>query len=567
MHSQKELVEEVLLERASNKTEVGVCLIREPADTELTKDRWRASADFAYATLDALAAHIAVLEASGKIIAVNQAWREFAAANSHAPYQLNEEANYLAACDHATGDDAEDAAAFAASIRAVIAGELKEYQFEYPCHSPTEERWFIGRVTRFQTAGPIRIVVTHENITARKRAERQLKESEEWLRSIFEASRDGIIVEDDERIIYVNQSYTTLLGYDQPDDLIGKHISTVLPPTDRERMLDYGKRRVRGGDTVPSVYEFKGMRKDGTLVELEASVSVSVISGKAFVTTAIRDIAERKQAEEALREARDELEKRVEERTRELAQVNEALKCEIVERNDAESARTELLRRLVAAQEDERRRIARELHDQMGQHLTAMMLGIKALKDSHRWESAANERFRQLQELGDEIAREVKTLAWELRPTVLDDLGLQTALANYIEKWTERTRVAVDFHCAGLEEQRLPPEIETTLYRIIQEALTNVLKHARATSVSLILELRSDHVFAIVEDDGEGFEVEAASSVKFRELRFGLLGMRERVALAGGTLNIESAPHVGTAIFVRIPLAVKKNKEVGKHDE
>ncbi len=171
-------------------------------------------------------------------------------------------------------------------------------------------------------------------------------------------------------------------------------------------------------------------------------------------------------------------------------------------------------------------------------------------------------RFQQLQELGDEIGCEVKTLAWELRPTVLDDLGLQTALSNYVEKWTERTRVSVDFHCAGLEDQRLPPEIETTLYRIIQEALTNVLKHAQATRVSLILELRSDHVFAIVEDDGSGFEAGDASSVNFTEFRFGLLGMRERVTLTGGTLEVESALGVGTTIFVRIPLPVKRDETV-----
>lgn len=392
------------------------------------------------------------------------------------------------------------------------------------------------------------------DITERKRAEDQLRRSEEWLRAIFEAARDGIIVEDEERIAFANEAYTRLLGYDDPRELIGRHVSVILSAEDGERMLDYGRRRVRG-ETPPCVYEFRGRRRDGTLIDLEASVSISAVGGKSYITTAIRDIADRKRAGAELRRAHDELERRVAERTAELAAANEELRVEVAERTRAEEVRTELLRRLVSAQEDERRRISRELHDQLGQHLTAMMLTVESLKSAGRSASPTDDLFRQLEELGDTVAREVKTLAWELRPTALDDLGLQTALQHYVESWSERARVPLDFQCALPDERRLPPPVETALYRIIQEALTNVLKHARARRVSLVLGLRGDDAFAVVEDDGAGFSFESLSDDGATGRRLGLLGMRERVALVRGAVNVESAPGAGTTVFVRVPVS------------
>jgi signal transduction histidine kinase len=153
------------------------------------------------------------------------------------------------------------------------------------------------------------------------------------------------------------------------------------------------------------------------------------------------------------------------------------------------------------------------------------------------------------------IGREVRTLALQLRPSALDDLGLIATLANYVEQWSARVLIAVDFHTTGMEERRLPSSIETALYRIVQEALTNVLKHAQATSVSLIIDRRAEAVHMIVEDDGVGFDVAAARSIAHTEQRLGLVGMDERVAQLGGTLTIESALGRGTTVFVRIPLA------------
>lgn len=272
--------------------------------------------------------------------------------------------------------------------------------------------------------------------------------------------------------------------------------------------------------------------------------------GEARAVVTHANLTARKEAEEDLREAYAELERHVEERTAELARSNETLRAENAERLRAEDARRELLRRLVTAQEQERRRISQELHDQMGQQLAALMIGLKTLDADSYGRQAALATLRQLQGLTGQLSREVHTLAWGLRPPALDDLGLRTALFNYVEEWAERSRVAVDFHSSGFGGERLPFSHETALYRIAQEALTNVLKHSGADRLSVILERRADHVLAVVEDNGRGFDAEAPA----RGRRLGLVGMRERAELLGGTLNIESTPGVGTSVFVRIPV-------------
>ncbi|MEN3336221.1 MAG: hypothetical protein V7641_5586 [Blastocatellia bacterium] len=226
---------------------------------------------------------------------------------------------------------------------------------------------------------------------------------------------------------------------------------------------------------------------------------------------------------------------------------------DITERKQAEQLRYQVLSRIVAAQEDERRRVSRELHDQMGQNLAALSVGLEALK-ANCAAAPALDHLRQLQELANGLSQKVHSLAWELRPPALDDLGLHTALQRYVEQWSERSGVAVDWHTNGFTTRRLPSEVETTLYRVVQEALTNVLKHAQASRVSVILRATADNVLVIVEDNGEGFDAEFTRPALDPHYRLGLVGMRERVLLVNGTLNIESAPGHGTTMYVRIPL-------------
>src|SRR5262249_5409279 len=150
---------------------------------------------------------------------------------------------------------------------------------------------------------------------------------------------------------------------------------------------------------------------------------------------------------------------------------------------EAERSRRELLARLVFAQEDERRRIARDMHDQFGEQLTALGNQIRLLKDACGADSEVCGHVAAIEALAQQIDRDVDSLVWDLRPIALDDLGLRAALATYVRDWSTRVKIQAELHTSGLLDERLPSDAETTLYRIAQEALTNVAKHARATSV------------------------------------------------------------------------------------
>ncbi|WP_437805144.1 GAF domain-containing protein [Sorangium sp. So ce1078] len=259
-------------------------------------------------------------------------------------------------------------------------------------------------------------------------------------------------------------------------------------------------------------------------------------------------LIERMRGEAALRRARDELEARVAERTAELARANEQLRAEVRQRQRAEDVRTDLLRKIARAQEDERRRVARDLHDSVGQLLAGLSLAVKAVSGRDLLPPPATARLAEVQRLADELGRQVHALAVQLRPTALDDLGLTAALGHLVGEWSAQTKVPVDFQTVGLDGERLPAEAETALYRVVQEALTNVAKHARARQVSVVVGRHDGHATAVVEDDGLGFDPEAPGSG-----RLGLVGMRERVALAGGELDVESSPGAGTTVIARVP--------------
>jgi signal transduction histidine kinase len=205
------------------------------------------------------------------------------------------------------------------------------------------------------------------------------------------------------------------------------------------------------------------------------------------------------------------------------------------------------LRRVVAGQELERQRLARELHDETGQALTSIVLGLKTVEDAESL-AAIRQAISELRDLVVATLQDVRRLAVELRPKALDDFGLAAALERLVQTFTEATGIPGHLE-ASLRDERLPSEVETTLYRIVQESLTNVVKHAGARHVSIVVMRRDRVATAIIEDDGEGFDPGDAP-----DRGIGLLGMRERVALLDGRLEIESSPGSGTTVVAEVPL-------------
>lgn len=229
------------------------------------------------------------------------------------------------------------------------------------------------------------------------------------------------------------------------------------------------------------------------------------------------------------------------------------------ERTERDQMRAGYISGVINAQEAERQRIARELHDSIGQALTSMLISLKVAQQA----ADSAERERRLDTLRETVSRtldEVRTLAWQLRPSALDDLGLVSALEHYIADYSQRYGIQADFTATGLWHgelaARLPHEMETALYRIIQEALTNIARHAQATTVSVFMDRRAASVRVIVEDNGKGFDPTAQDHAANGQGRvsLGLQGMRERAALFGGTLEIESRPGEGTTVIAELPL-------------
>ncbi len=241
-------------------------------------------------------------------------------------------------------------------------------------------------------------------------------------------------------------------------------------------------------------------------------------------------------------QANAQLEHRVHERTRELNDANAQLR-------EREEARAQLLRKVISAQEDERKRIARELHDETSQDLAVLAMGLETAQDAIR--GGRTPRLDEVKALAVRTLEDVHRLILDLRPSVLDDLGLLSAIRWYADR--QLATRGISARCEFGEMPRLAPEMETALFRMCQEAMTNVARHAQATAVLVQVGVEGNDVVIEIEDDGKGFEPEAAGRREGRQ-PWGIMGIRERAEILGGTARIESAPGQGTRVAVRIPM-------------
>ncbi|MHC1758141.1 MAG: ATP-binding protein [Negativicutes bacterium] len=221
-----------------------------------------------------------------------------------------------------------------------------------------------------------------------------------------------------------------------------------------------------------------------------------------------------------------------------------------------EEIRTLLLQKVIGAQEEERKRISRELHDQTGQTLTSLMMGLKCLE-----ENCPSGNRCHLDELRNNVRQTLDNLhrlSLELRPTLLDDMGLAAAIGRYVQQWRELHRMDVEMHLRWDCPDRLAHEVEVAVYRIVQEALTNVAKHANAAHVSVVLSCEGNRLSVVVEDDGIGFEMNGTT--KDAGDRLGLFGMEERAQLVGGSLTVEASPGQGTTVYLRVPVHCREGE-------
>ncbi len=230
---------------------------------------------------------------------------------------------------------------------------------------------------------------------------------------------------------------------------------------------------------------------------------------------------------------------------------------DVSEQKRSEEERQRLLQRVITIQEDERRHISRELHDNIGQYLSALLLGLETLTTVAGIPPAALDQLSYLKETTKQFELDVHGVALELRPTVLDDLGLEAALSSLVREWARRhdQRIRVDFNSNGFtnRHQRLSSDVEIAIYRVVQEALTNVSRHSNASTVSIILERDNSRVRVIIDDDGIGFNVDRLMNGAVENRRLGLTSMHERIQLVRGEFKIDSGS--GTTIVVTIPLS------------
>jgi len=353
-----------------------------------------------------------------------------------------------------------------------------------------------------------------KRIAERKRAEIALRESEERYRELFENAKDAIYVHDLEgTYLSINRAAEKLSGYSR-GEIIGHNFKEFVAPEHVKYVRDsFWKKLAQQGETT---YEVDVIKKDGRRVPIEVSSRAIYENGILVgVQGMARDITERKLAQDALQM---------------------------------------FSHHLIEAQEEERRRIARELHDQIGQILTAVKMNLHAVQRFSQGPEARS-YIKDNMEAVDEALRLVRDLSVELRPPILDDLGLTTALRWYVDRYTKRTGLNVDVVVDLPDEnERFARELETACFRIAQEALTNVVRHAKATQVILRLTIDTNVLFLIVKDDGVGFDVERLRKRALRVATLGLVSMQERAHAAGGRIEIESAPASGTEIRFSLPL-------------
>jgi len=404
--------------------------------------------------------------------------------------------------------------------RKLFVNRASQQTWEYTIRLPGETRWVL-EVMHATPLGPGRwtVVGVCSDITEHRRADDALRESEERFRAIAEASPMIVAITRmaDGKVLYANDAFFETFGFDPSSSAEVTTPEVYARPSDREILLQALK---RDGELIGHELELR--RADGTRFWALGSFQVLAFDGEKAIFGSILDITDRKRM------------------VRELASSGEQLRS--------------LAMRLAQSEETERQRLSRELHDRTGQELAAVGISLNLLRGQLNEEgsSEAADRLEDVLDQVEQTAQHVRDLMSDLRPAVLDDYGVPAALRWFAEQFSDRTRVAVDVVERG-EVPRMGRDIETALFRIAQEALTNVAKHARAKHATISLTATERGAEMVVADDGVGFDVDEEARSTERD-RWGMVTMRERALAVRGALRVEPEPGKGTRVVVEVPV-------------
>ncbi len=402
-----------------------------------------------------------------------------------------------------------------------------------------------------------------------REAEASLRKSEAHTKRIVEMALDGFIGMDAAGVITDWNAQAELIFGWRRQEAVGRLLSaTIVPPQNREAH-ERGLRHFLAtgeGPMLNTRVEITGCHRDGHEIPIELAISPSLGQGGVYTFSAfVRDISVRKQTEqqglmhqEELQRLNEALDRRVRARTQELASVNESLVAEVAERMQTEvsleqsrQALQKLAFQLLRVQEDERRRISRDLHDDINQRLALLAMDIEAVgRQLNAPPGRMGRTVQEIQERVVELSDVVRHLAYQLHPSILDDLGLPIALQRLVDDFTARSQIRGSFRHKNIPAA-VPQEIATCLYRVTQESLNNVVRHAEASRVDVELTGAQSELVVTITDNGVGFDSEQPRNGSHG---LGLLGMKERVALVHGDLQVVSAVGKGTRVQVVVVL-------------
>jgi PAS domain S-box-containing protein len=378
--------------------------------------------------------------------------------------------------------------------------------------------------------------------------ELEIAEAAERFSRLAEANPFGTIIGDLRgKMNYVNPAFLRTLGYSEEDVNLGKVQWDSLTPPEYAEADARAVQQLRAEGRC-DVYEKAYIARDGRRIPiLIGAAAIDSADGEPEIAAFVTDLTPLKTAEEALRTANEELEKKVAERTA-------AIEAEIAERKRAEISLRELTGRVLRMRDEERRHMARELHDHAGQTLVALGINFsELLHHAQDRDPRINELVAESQHLSDVLSKEIRTLSYLLHPPLLDEAGLGSALHWYVEGFAERSGIVVDLDLPE-KSSRLSKEVELVLFRVVQESLTNVHRHSGSASARIRLTQSVEKVEVEIADCGKGIPAERQRQMKVAQIGVGVRGMEERVRQFGGTLHIESTPS-GTTVTVAIPLS------------